>query len=187
MVTGKEKVHEAIHRLRNSYGMIGKKTGLPYLAIVFPPSDEYEVLREWHFQMDTFQEEFHCIPIDVVKCSQKVLNYVGIEKVRETFHDETLVQNAKRDLGVMWIREIGKEIKRGYSSDTEKKVVFSIERTGGLYPVTNPYVMMEQLWNDNSITLDHPLIVFIPGSITGSRHYNFLDRDELLMYHGDMI
>ena len=44
------KIGEAIERIRTRYDYIGRKTGAPFLALVYPPEAEPAVLKEWHTQ-----------------------------------------------------------------------------------------------------------------------------------------
>ena len=44
----RRKIAEAAERVRTRYGHIGRKTGAPFLAVVYPPEVESAALREWH-------------------------------------------------------------------------------------------------------------------------------------------
>ena len=41
------KLREAVDTIRARYDQIGRKTGAPFLAIVYPPEAEAAVLKEW--------------------------------------------------------------------------------------------------------------------------------------------
>ena len=47
------KIGEAIERLRSRYEFVGRKTGAPFLAVVYPPELELAVLKEWRTQCAT--------------------------------------------------------------------------------------------------------------------------------------
>ena len=61
-----QKLHQAIERLTTRYEHIGRKTGAPFLAIVYPPDSEREVLREWKTLTDSLRSEFDFREIDVM-------------------------------------------------------------------------------------------------------------------------
>ena len=44
------KIGEAVERVRTRYEFIGRKTGAPFLAVVYPPEAETAFLKEWHAQ-----------------------------------------------------------------------------------------------------------------------------------------
>jgi len=50
------KIGEVAERLRTRYEHIGRKTGAPFLALVYPPEAEASVLREWHTVADSLRQ-----------------------------------------------------------------------------------------------------------------------------------
>ena len=44
------RIGEAVERIRSRYDYIGRKTGAPFLALVYPPEVEVAVLKEWQTQ-----------------------------------------------------------------------------------------------------------------------------------------
>jgi len=52
------KIGEVIERLRTRYHHIGRKTGAPFLAVVYPSEAQAAVLAEWRTQTSALQPEF---------------------------------------------------------------------------------------------------------------------------------
>ena len=53
----RRKISEAIERIRSRYEFIGRKTGAPFLAVVYPAEVETAFLKEWRTQCATLQPE----------------------------------------------------------------------------------------------------------------------------------
>src|SRR5437899_7891335 len=60
------KLREAAERLRTRYDHIGRKTGAPFLAIIYPPEVERSLLKEWHTLAATLEPEFSIRTVDVL-------------------------------------------------------------------------------------------------------------------------
>ncbi len=71
------KISEAVERIRTRYEFILRKTGAPFLAVVYPPEVETVVLKEWRTQCATLQPEIDVRPIDVLAETQKVIVEIG--------------------------------------------------------------------------------------------------------------
>ena len=46
---------------------------------------------------------------------------------------------------------------------------------------------MQQLWDSAQSALLGPVVVLIPGTLTGPRTYAFLDAKSEFMYRGDLL
>jgi hypothetical protein len=68
------KIGEAIERIRTRYDYIGRKTGAPFLALVYPPDVEMAVLKEWQTQTSALRPEFYVRMIDALEVTQKALS-----------------------------------------------------------------------------------------------------------------
>ena len=56
-----------------------------------------------------------------------------------------------------------------------------------LYPVTGPQMLMQWLWDKEQESLEGPVVLLIPGSLTEPRRYLFLDRADEYMSRGDIL
>ena len=79
------KIGEAIERIRTRYDYIGRKTGAPFLALVYPPEAELAVLKEWQTQTSALRPEFDVRTIDTLEITQQVLCAIGYEASHTDF------------------------------------------------------------------------------------------------------
>ena len=189
MTTGdwKWKVGEAVSRIRTRYEFIGRKSGVPFLAIVYPLAAEIAVLREWYTQTNALRPEIDVRSIDVLMITQNVLTEFGVENIVDSLNDQEWGQSAKEDLTRLWITAIAEEVRTQMDLEGNGRPVLSLERLAALYPVSGPWDVMQCLWNDARSALNCPVVIFIPGQLTGSRHYRFLGKVDEFMYRGDLL
>ena len=183
----KWKIGEAITRIQTRYDFIGRKTGVPFLAVVYPFFAEMAVLREWHTQTRALQPDIDVKAIDVLAVTQSVLSDLGEDNVVESLNDEEWGTSAREDLNRLWVSAIADEVRLKMMEESPGKPVLSIEHISALYPASGPWDVMQRLWNDAELSLDCPVIVLIPGTLTGARHYRFLDKRDEFMYRGDLL
>ena len=69
----KWEIGEAITRIQTRYDFIGRTTGVPFLAIVYPVSAEVAFLREWRTQTRALQPDVEVKAIDVLAITQSVI------------------------------------------------------------------------------------------------------------------
>jgi hypothetical protein len=181
------KLREAIERIRTRNDHIGRKTGAPFLAIVYPPEQESAVLKEWRVLLDTLGPEYVVRRIDVLNASMEVVESIGGESIVASINDPMAGSNPESELGQMWVDAITTKIKDEATSGGDKKVVVVLERLAALYPATGPRAVMQELWDSEQSKLDGPIIVLIPGTLTEPRVYSFLNQREELMYRGDLL
>ena len=186
MIDWNWKIGEAIERIKTRYNFIGRKTGVPFLAIVYPPEVDRAFLREWHIQTDALAPAISGKFVNIVEITQNVITDLGIDSVATVLSDPDNSENAKADLGRMWIEEV-KAAVRELDSFSGARPVITIEGITALFPAAGPFMLMQSLWNDERASLDCPIIVPIPGTITGPRNYRFLGRIDELMYRGDLL
>ncbi|MDG6251550.1 hypothetical protein [Methanocalculus sp.] len=183
----KWKIGEAVSRIRTRYEFIGRKSGVPFLAIVYPLAAEKAVFREWHTQTNALKPEIEVRSIDVLGITQNVLKEFGVENIVDSLNNPEWGQNAKEDLTRLWIGAIAEEVRTQMDLKGDGRSVLSLERLSALYPVSGPWDVMQSLWNDAQSALNCPVVIFIPGQLTGPRHYRFLEKTDEFMYRGDLL
>lgn len=186
MIDWNWKIGEAIERIKTRYDFIGRKTGVPFLAIVYPPEVDRAFLREWHIQIEALAPAIEGKFVNIVDITQYVITDLGIDTVATVLSDPDNSENAKTDLGRMWIEEVKNAVREAGSSSGGRTVI-TVEGITALFPAAGPFMLMQSLWNDEQASLDCPIIVPIPGTITGPRNYRFLGRFDELMYRGDLL
>jgi len=183
----KWKISEAIERIRLRYHYIGRKTGAPFLAIVYSPETEAAVLKEWHDQTFALTPDFDVRTVDVLEVTQQVLADIGAENVVVAMKNPMPGSDPESDLGNMWISAVADTIRSRLAEPGTGKPVVSLERLAALYPACGPRDVMQQLWDSAQSSLNGPVVVLIPGHIEGTRTYLFLGKKVEFMYRGDLL
>jgi len=183
----KSNISEAIVRIQTRYDFIGRKTGVPFLAIIYPSSAEVAVFKEWETQTRALQPDIDVKTIDLLEVTESVLSDIGVETVVDSLSNKDWALNAQEDLTQLWVTEIAKEVRLRMVEESVGRPVLCIKHLAALYPASGPRDIMERLWNDPESNLDCPVVVLIPGVLTGPRHYRFLDKKDEFMYRGDLL
>lgn len=180
------KIVEATERIRSRYEHIGRKTGAPFLALVYPPEVEASALREWRTQSACLAPEFEVVPVDVLAVTQRALDEIGIDNVVAALKEPMPGSSSTAELAHHWVQAVADAV-RDASRRASRRAVVSLERVAALYPVAGPRDVMQQLWDSSQSALEGPVIVLIPGSLRGPRTYAFLDDRNEFMYRGDLL
>ena len=181
------KLREALDRIKNSYEHIGRSTGAPFLAIVYPPESEIAVMKEWDALSGMLRSDFELINLDILEITMKVVQQLGVENIVETLENPMPGSNPETELASMWLSEIVNEVKNNLSVPSSKKTVLVLSKLAALYPATGPRSLMQALWDTNDLVLDNPVIIFIPGRLVEPRVFEFLGKTRELMYRGDIL
>jgi hypothetical protein len=181
------KISEAIERIRTRYEFIGRKTGAPFLALVYPPEAEGVVLKEWHTQCAALQPEIDVWTINVLEVTQEITTGIGVENIVSSLTDPMPGSNPQTELGQLWVTAVAEAIQARLAEDGTGKPVVSLECLAALFPAAGPRDVMQHLWGNAQSTLDGPVIVLIPGHVVGPRTYAFVGKRDEFMYRGDLL
>ncbi|MBN1937022.1 MAG: hypothetical protein JW934_20355 [Anaerolineae bacterium] len=181
------KIGEAIERLRTRYEFIGRKTGAPFLALVYPPAVEMTALKEWHTQTAALRPEMDVQTVDVLQVTQAVLADLGAEAVVDALRDPMPGADPQSELGQLWVDAAAAALRNAAQRSYTGKPVFCLERLAALYPAAGPRDLMRFLWDNAALACDAPIVILIPGSLRGMRTYAFLDQKSEFMYRGDLL
>src|SRR5262249_36921543 len=105
------KLREAAERLRTRYDHIGRKTGAPFLAVVYPPDVERSVLREWRTLAATLQPEFSVRTIDVLGVTSGVIDRFGAGTLVDAMSDPMPGSDPASELGSMWTNAVADSVR----------------------------------------------------------------------------
>ena len=181
-------IHEAIATLDTRYGAIGSMTGVPFLALVYPPGVERGFWHELRFQLEALRPRIDARYLDLLALTTRAIDEIGLETVIGSLEDPFTIADAQADLGRLWLDRARQEVRAlADLRDRPGRPVIVIESIAALYPAAGPFMLMQTLWNDEEARIDAPVLVPIPGSLEGPRSYRFLDRDVELMYRGDLL
>lgn len=181
------KLRDAVDRIKNRYEHIGRKTGYPFLAIVYPLSLEEAVLKEWHTLLSALGPEFDVRTIDVLEVTTSVVEELGVENIVGTIEEPMPGSNPESELGHMWVTAVAAAIREEAAQDGSKKIVIVLERLAALYPAAGPRAAMQALWDSMHGSLGVPIVVLIPGTLKEARVYSFVNQQEEFMYRGDIL
>jgi hypothetical protein len=180
------KLQEAIERIKTRYEYIGRKTGAPFLAIVYPPEVEIKVLKEWRTLAKTLSKDFDVKTIDVLAVTMSVIEDVKIDNILGSIGDPMPGSNPESELGHMWVTAITNAVEEASRQETAKTVIV-LENLASLYPVTGPRTVMQNLWDNEHACLDGPVVILIPGTLKEPRVYSFVNKQDEFMYRGDVL
>ena len=183
----KWKIGEAIERLRSRYSFIGRKTGAPFLALVYPSDLETAVLKEWHTQCDALRPEIDVRTVDVLAITQNVIADIGASEIVHALENPMPGSDTQTELGYRWVTAVAEAVQSRAAEPGSGKPVISLERLAALYPAVGPRDVMQQLWDNGQSSLDGPVVVMIPGRVVGTRTFSFVGRRDEFMYRGDLI
>lgn len=181
------KLREATERIKTRHQHIGRKTGAPFLAVVYPPEAEKAVLKEWNTLASTLESEFEFRTVDTLAVTMSVLNDLGCENIVSAMADPMPGSNPESELGVLWTKAVVDQVKDIASGKTNRQLVVFLSQLAALYPVTGPRALMQALWNNDQISLEFPVVVLIPGTLLEPRVYSFVNQREEFMYRGDIL
>lgn len=183
-----DKLRHAIERITKRYEHIGRKTGAPFLAIVYPPDSEREVLKEWKTLTDSLCSDYDFREVDVMALTAAEVEKHGVENIATLLENPMPGSNAESELGQMWVTAVANAVKeKSQKSDKSRRLVVVLRGLAALYPATGPRVVMQTLWDSQQSVLDGPVVVLVPGSLVDSRVYSFLNLREEFMYRGDVL
>ncbi len=181
------KIGEAVERIRTRYEFIGRKTGAPFLALVYPGEAEIAVLQEWHAQSQALRPEFEVRSLNVLDITQGIIHEFGAEGVVSSLADPMPGSDPRLELGRLWVDAVADAVRTRMMEPGNGRPVVSLERLAALYPAAGPRDVMQRLWDNSQAALDGPVVIFIPGEFSGSRTYTFLGQKDEFMYRGDLL
>jgi hypothetical protein len=181
------KLREAVETIKARYDQIGRKTGAPFLAVVYPPDAEAAVLKEWHVLVSTLQPEFEVRAVNVLDITAAAVDELGCENVVDAMASPMPGSNPETDLAILWINAVAARVRELATHSPGGRPVVVLEALAALYPVAGPRDVMQQLWDSGQCVISCPVVVLIPGTLVERKVYSFLNCRDELMYRGDIL
>jgi hypothetical protein len=181
------KLRETTERVRTRYDHIGRKTGAPFLAVIYPPDAERSVLREWHTLAATLQPEYSVRTVDALDVTAGVVDQFGARALVDSISDPMPGSDPTSELGAMWINAVVTAVRHAIAMKAPGRPVVVLERLAALYPVSGPRAVMQTLWDNDHAALEGPVVLLIPGILIEARVYRFVGQVEEFMYRGDIL
>ena len=181
------KLREAAERVRTRYDHIGRKTGAPFLAVIYPPDVERSVLREWHTLAGTLEPELSVRTVDVLEVTTRVVDEFGAATLVESMRDPMPGSDPTSELGSMWTNAVAAAVREAVDQPGQGRPVVVLERLAALYPASGPRAVMQTLWDSDHSAIEGPVVLLIPGILVEARVYRFVGEFEEFMYRGDIL
>jgi len=181
------KLREATDRVRTRYEHIGRKTGAPFLAIVYPPELERAVLREWRTLAATLEPEFLIRTVDVLDVTGRIVDRFGARALVDSMSEPMPGSDPTCELGSMWTNAVAAAVREAVARSGAGRPVVVLERLAALYPASGPRAVMQTLWDSDHAALEGPVVLLVPGILVEARVYRFVGQVEEFMYRGDIL
>lgn len=181
------KIDQAVERLRTRYDHIGRKTGAPFLAVVYPQEAELAVLAEWTVRVGALRTEYDVRTVDVLQVTQAVVADIGAANIVDAMSCPMPGADPTADLGGLWTTAVATAVRDAFASSKAARPVVCLQRLGALYPAASPRSVMHTLWEGDQTNIKGPVVVLVPGTLEAPRTYSFLDRASEFMYRGDLL
>jgi len=180
-------IREAVERLKSRYEYIGRKTGAPFLALIYPPEVEAAFLKECKTQFGALGPEYDVRYVDVLESTMAVVDELGGGNIVGAIAEPMPGSSPETELGTMWVNSLVHTVKERAKQNGDEKGVVVLERLAALYPATGPRALMQSMWDSEQSSLDCPVVVLIPGTLVESRVYSYLNKRVEFMYRGDIL
>jgi len=181
------KLREAVETIKALYDHIGRKSGAPFLAIVYPPEAEAAVLKEWHVLASTLRPDFDVRTVDVLTTTTAAVDDLGCDNIVDAMAAPMPGSNPDMELAIVWINAVAARVKELAAQPPNGRPVVVLEAVAALYPVAGPRDVMQALWDSGDGAVGAPVVLLIPGTLRERKVYSFLNCRDELMYRGDIL
>jgi hypothetical protein len=181
------KIDEALDRIRTRLANIGRTTGAPLLALAYPPEAERAVLAEWRARAETLRPELDVIPVDVLDITQAVVGEIGVENVVDSLDEPMPGSDPRGELARLWLTAVARAVRDAFGQGRAGRTVVCVQRLAALHPAAGAQDLMRTLWDAHGAALAGPVVLLVPGTVTGGRTYEFLDVQSEWMYRGELL
>lgn len=186
-----EEVESLVRRRRDE---VGKRTGVPFIVLTYPPEKELEVDREIRNLIEKL--EYHDQTVEAIDMRDLVFSILEDDGILDGVIDqerrdrERLLEGLKSSLldGSEMGKLTSRIVERADGADT---VV--IYRTGILYPFASGSTLMGQLegttptyTDEDGNEQDVPIVLCYPATVEGNT-LHFLDESDGTYYRAKVI
>src|ERR1700730_12466945 len=106
MFDWRRKISEAIERVRTRYEFIGRKTGAPFLALVYPSEVETAFLKEWRTQCATLHRNSDVRSVNVLEVTHRIITDIGAANIVSSMEDPMTGSDPQAELGGLWVTAV---------------------------------------------------------------------------------
>src|SRR5271157_4696213 len=117
------KISEGIERIRTRYEFIGRKTGAPFLALVYPSDVETAFLKEWRTQCATLHSEIDVRSVNVLEVTQRIITEIGAANIVSSMDDPMPGSDPQAELGDLWVTAVAQAVESRFAEPGKGKPV----------------------------------------------------------------
>lgn len=181
------KIDEAVEIIRHRYDHIGSKTGAPFLAVIYDPEAERQVLARWRDRTQTLKPDFALTDLDVAEITSATVQELGTDTVVELMNNPMPGSDPSAELARVWLAAIARAVRDALRKGEAGRPVAVLQHLAALHPVTTPRALMQALWDEDHASLSGPVVLLIPGRVVYAKNYLFLGEIDEFMYRGDIL
>jgi hypothetical protein len=179
-----KKLTELEHRLLTGHEQIGRGVGVPFLLVLYPPSEELRVRRDMSSLVAKLRSEGR--QGEVIDCHKVLLDYLN-----RSGELERTIRAEKRNPGALRQFGIGEPlaealVERVVTAQQQMigpgVVVFT--RLGALYPFLLPPIIQERLAGRR---VNVPVVFLVPAEDDNGGDYLFLGVEKARRYRGTYL
>jgi Domain of unknown function (DUF1788) len=179
-----KKLAELEHRLLTGHEQIGRGVGVPFLLVLYPPSEELRVRRDMNSLVAKLRSEGR--QVEVIDCNQVLLDYLHhTGELKRTIRAEKRHPGSLRELGIgePLADALVERVLTAQRQMTEPGVVV-FTRLGALYPFLLPPIIQERLAGQR---VNVPVVFLVPAEDDNGGDYLFLGIEKARRYRGTYL
>jgi hypothetical protein len=178
------KLAELEHRLLAGHEQIGRGVGVPFLLLLYPPSEELRVRRDVNSLVAKLRAEGRLV--EVIDCNQVLLDYLHhAGELQRTIRAEKRHPGALKEFG---LGEVLAEALVDRVIAAQQQMlgpgVVVLTRLGALHPFLLPNIVQERLAGRR---VHVPIVFLVPAEETNGSDYLFLGIEKARRYRGTYL
>lgn len=179
-----KKLAELEHRLLTGHEQIGRGIGVPFLLMLYPPTEELRVRRDMSSLVAKLRSEGR--EVAVIDCNQVLLDYLHhAGELQRAIRAEKRNPGSLREFGIgEALAEALVELVLTAQERMSEPGVVVLMRVGALYPFLLPNIVQERLAGQH---VHVPVVFLVPAEEDNGGDYLFLGVEKARRYRGTYL
>jgi Domain of unknown function (DUF1788) len=178
------KFAELEHRLLAGHEQIGRGIGVPFLLLLYPPSEELRVRRDVGSLVAKLRAERR--PVEVIDCNQVLLDSLHhTAELQRAIRAEKRHPDALKEFGIgeVLADALAEQVITAQQQMSGAGVVV-LMRMGALHPFLLPNIVQERLAGRR---VHVPVVFLVPAEDESGSDYLFLGVEKARRYRGTYL